>query len=110
MILQRVELRTAELAAAVGPIDTLVAMARLEDALAALERELDEEPPGTDQQYAEQRDVYERGQFSDADQALGSGDVVIDLREVRETLARAEPVLARAELRIGDMASALEGR
>ena len=38
MDLQRIERRTEELAASVGPLDTLLAMARLEDALEALDR------------------------------------------------------------------------
>ena len=37
MHLERVSQRTNELSAAVGPVDTMVALARLEDALAALE-------------------------------------------------------------------------
>lgn len=69
-----------DLAATVGPLETLVAMSRLEDALDDLDGELDD------------------------------GDTVIDLRETREVLIEIEPVLAGADARIADLRSALEGR
>lgn len=84
MDLQQVEQRTTELAESVGPVSTLLAMARLEDALEALDREV----------------------ASD----LGADEAVIDLREVRQVLDRTAPVLDRAVLRIEDMAGALDGR
>lgn len=77
MHLERVAERTEDLAATVGPFETLLAMARLEDALASLEHV--------------------------------AGQDVIDLREAREVLARTEPVVARAEVRIEDLTRAMAG-
>jgi hypothetical protein len=37
-------------------------------------------------------------------------DVVIDLRETSAILAELQPILARAEVRITDLRSALQGR
>lgn len=77
MHLEHVAKRTEDLAATVGPLETLLAMARLEDALAACDLVADEE--------------------------------VIDLRQARDVLSQSERVLARAELRIEDLARALDG-
>ena len=99
MDLQRIERRTEELAASVGPLDTLLAMARLEDALEALDR-------------AVQLDSERIRSSPDVDRAGDPepDDLVIDLREIREVLGRTEPVVERAGVRIADMAHAMDGR
>ncbi|MFV0315733.1 MAG: hypothetical protein ACK5O2_02075 [Microthrixaceae bacterium] len=93
MNLEPVRERTAELAAAIGPIDTLVAMARLEDALGELDRVVSEELEW-DELTIDLRDT---------------NAVLVDLSDVRGVLEEAKPVLDRAEVRIRDMASALSG-
>lgn len=87
MHLDTVAQRAEELAGTVGPVETLLAVARLEDALRELEGALD--GVGEDPR---------------------NGDVVIDLREVRSVLAEVEPTVERADSRISDLRAALEGR
>lgn len=78
MYLERVAERTDELAESVGPLGTLIALARLEDALADLD-------------------------------AVAHEDV-LDVRDTRDVLDHAAPVVAHAQTRIEDLRSSLDGR
>jgi hypothetical protein len=85
MPLDAVRHRADHLATTVGPHETLVALARLEDALAQL---------GT---------VLEAGDGDpDGDES------VIDLREVRSVMERVQPLIDSADERIGELRSTLE--
>lgn len=71
-----------DLATSVGPLSTLEALERVHRALDAIDAQL----------------------WAD------DGDAVIDLRETSAILAELQPILARAEVRITDLRSALQGR
>ncbi len=71
-----------DLATSVGPLSTLEALERVHRVLDAIDAQLWEE----------------------------DADVVIDLRETSAILAELQPILARAEVRITDLRSALQGR
>ncbi len=85
MALDVVSQRAEELARTVGPIETLVALARVEDALELLDDALGDDVGGT-----------------------GDGSQVIDLREVRSVMARIQPLFDMAEARIGDLRATLD--
>lgn len=82
--------RTAELGSAVGPLQTLAALARIEDVLAKIDEDLDETGDG-------------------GDNAEAGDPAVIDLRTTRAALDELTAVLAGSEPRIIDLAAALEG-
>jgi hypothetical protein len=81
MLMEDLVAAATDLATSVGPLSTLEALDRVQRALDAI------------------------------DAQLWDGDeTVIDLRETEAVLEELQPILARAEVRIADLRSALQGR
>jgi hypothetical protein len=81
MLMEDLVAAATDLATSVGPLSTLEALDRVQRALDAID-----------------------AQLWDGD------DTVIDLRETEAVLEELQPILARAEVRIADLRSALQGR